>query len=69
MFDRVIDFYSRYLAGMLVTHGEDVLVEVKSGVEVDSLELNKGDITFLSPGKAVALYLAGLVRPIASNAY
>ena len=68
IFNKIVDFYSRYLAGMLVTHGEDVMVEIKHDVEVDGLSLNRGNITFLNPGKAAALYLAGLVRPIASNA-
>ncbi|MEB3774549.1 MAG: hypothetical protein GSR86_06470 [Desulfurococcales archaeon] len=64
---RMVEFYSKYISGVYILLGEEVLVKATSHVEIDGRLLMEGDITTLTPGKALSLYLAGIVEPVESS--
>ena len=66
--ERLVNFYSEYIAGLLALHGEDVAVEAKADVKIGKLPLKRGEIAFLDPGLAARLAVAGLAEPVRSNA-
>lgn len=68
IYQRLVHFYSHYIAGVLVTVGEDVLVRSKANLDYGGLVLVKGDVTMLKVDLAASLYVAGLVEPVESNA-
>lgn len=63
IFQRLIDFYARYIGGELLTYGEDVVVRVRSLVEVEGVTLYPGEYARLPPGRAAALVIAGMAEP------
>lgn len=61
--DALQEFYGLYIAGALVSRGEQVLVEVTSDVLLpDGRFLEAGSVTFLDAGTAAALYGLRAVR-------
>jgi hypothetical protein len=60
---KLVYFYSQYIMGALLGYGDDVIVEVLSPVRINGMDLSPGEYVRLDPGKAAALYLAGLARP------
>lgn len=64
----VEDVYALYLAGLLVTYGEKVLVKVKGCVELEGARLEKGDLAILSLERAALLLSLGLAEPLQSLA-
>ena len=64
----LVSFYSEYLAGLYVLHGEDVMVRSKADLDREGLSLRRGEITLLPPGTALRLALSRLVEPVRSNA-
>jgi hypothetical protein len=64
----VIRFYAEYISGILALHGEDVAVEVTAHVEVGGVILRRGETVILPPAVAARLAVAGLARPVESNA-
>ncbi|MEB3779626.1 MAG: hypothetical protein GSR85_05270 [Desulfurococcales archaeon] len=65
---RLIEFYSLYISGLVVTYGEHVLVKALTSLRMEGLTVEPGDIIRMEPERAAGLYLAGLVEPVASNA-
>jgi len=61
---RLVDLYARYISGMLLTHGEYVIVRVLRVFESRGSLLRKGDIARLPPGEALLLALLGMVEPL-----
>ncbi len=62
------EFYTAYLAGFLVLVGDQVLVEALGDVRGENVKLVAGDIVPMPLDVAAGLYIAGLARPVESNA-
>ncbi len=65
---RLVEFYAAYISGAIVVVGDDVLVEALGDVRGERVKLVAGDVTYLPVEIAAGLYVAGLVRPVESNA-
>ena len=61
-------FYADYLSGLLALHGEEVAVIAVAGFEAKGIRLRRGEATVLPPGAAARLTLAGMAKPVKSNA-
>ena len=68
LLDSLVEFYSKYMAGVYALHGEEVLVKYKAGLTAGGRSVFPGEIAVLQPGEAAKLYIAGLAEPVASNA-
>ena len=68
LYSRIIEFYSSYIAGVVSTFGEHVIVKAKSTFEVGRALYIRGEIVKLPLDKAAPLYVAGLVEPVKSAA-
>jgi len=64
----LVAFYAAYLAGFLVVVGDYVLVEALGDVRGGNVKLVAGDVAPLPLDVAAGLYVAGLARPVESNA-
>jgi hypothetical protein len=63
LYNSLIDFYSNYIMGSLLSYGEDVIVRVVKPFDLDGFTLLPGEYVRLKPERAAALILAGLVVP------
>lgn len=68
LLDRIVDIYSKLLAGLLVIVDGDVMVRFKATVEVKGRLYRRGDIAKLNLGDFIVLALADLVEPFESVA-
>ncbi len=64
----LVDFYSGYLSGVLVTVGEDVVVRVLSPLSIDGVVVEAGETVRLPPERAAGLVLAGLAEALRETA-
>lgn len=67
VFEDLIDFYSRYIAGVYALHGEEVLVKFKAEAVIGGRRVSPGEVAVLQPGEAARLYIGGFAEPVASN--
>lgn len=67
-YKKLLEIYAKYIAGLLVVWGDQLLVELSGNVEVKGRTLNKGDLVNLSLEEALGLILSGLAKPIESIA-
>ncbi|MDM7275754.1 MAG: hypothetical protein P3X22_006540 [Thermoprotei archaeon] len=67
-YKKLLEIYSKYLAGLFIVWGDQLLVELSGSVEVKGKMLNKGDLVNLSLEEALGLILSGLAKPIESIA-
>ena len=70
LIDRLVEFYAKYLAGLYVLAGEDVLVRASTTLKLPKSNAwaLRGDIVRLKAGEAAALFIAGLVEPVETSA-
>jgi len=61
---RLAEFYSGYISGFYAGYGELVAVEILASVEIDGVLVMPGETLLLPPGRAAALTVAGLARPL-----
>ena len=68
LFNRFIDFYAGYLAGLYVIAGEDVIARAKTTFKIPQTNAwaLEGDIVKLKAHTAMALFVAGLIEPVES---
>ncbi len=65
---KLLEIYSKYIAGLLVVWGDQLLVELAGSVEVEGRMLNKGDLVNMNLEEALGLILSGLAKPVESIA-
>ncbi len=69
LYRRMIELYSEYISGLLVTVGENIVVKTLMPVALDDrVVVEKGESLPLPPMKAFGLILAGLAEPIRETA-
>ncbi|MCE4612587.1 MAG: hypothetical protein F7C07_01995 [Desulfurococcales archaeon] len=70
LIDKLVEFYAKYLAGLYVLAGEDVLAKASTTLKLprSNAWLVAGDIAKLKAGEAAALFVAGLIEPIETGA-
>lgn len=66
--ERLVDFYSNLIAGIMVTVGEYVLVKARATVIGGGADLVEGEVSLVPIDRAATLYVAGLVEPVKSAA-
>lgn len=64
----LLRLYASYLEGSLVVVGDYIIVEALGDVRSGDVKLVAGDVAPLPLEVAAGLYVAGLVRPVESNA-
>ncbi|MCE4625576.1 MAG: hypothetical protein F7C35_06930 [Desulfurococcales archaeon] len=69
LFSGLLEFYSGYISGLLLGYAEDVIVRVREAFRLEGHLLYPGEYVRLTPGKAAALTLAGLVEPGRATAF
>ena len=63
LFSRLAELYAEYISGLLLTHGEDVIVQALRAFELEGVRVWPGEYVRLPPARALALVAAGLARP------
>jgi len=64
---KLMEAYSKYIAGFLLTLEDRIAVKALKSVEVGGIRLEEGEVALLPPSEAFPLYLAGEVELIESN--
>jgi len=68
IYRRMIEVYSLYISGLLVTIGESIIVRLQAPTPIDGVIVEPGESLPLPPAKAISLILAGIAEPLRETA-
>lgn len=64
IYNRLVNLYAYYISGLLVNHGEDIVVRVVQPFSLNGIIMEPGEAVPVSLGRGIGLILAGLAEPL-----